>query len=356
MDFEIVIPTLNGGRWLGELLDAYRTFGVEPLYAVDDRGDDGSLELLRARRARIVLVHQDGYYAENGILAQISQSIEREWVLRLDDDEFPSAALLKWAQETVAARDILSWWLSRVTLFRHEGRLKYSRIKSLYHGYPRCQLLDPQCRLYRHRDVSYSTQIHTAGFKQGNAGFAPASAYFLHLDVLLRNPGERLAKMRRYETIKPRSTWKYTYHALPDLFPVVQNPALFKGRDFDALIASLPEPPHPFAAPAEGELKMGQSAPSRFLRLWHLRHGGIFRRSLGPAAVRILSRKPIAEFLCTSARFLCGQAWIPRRWPRQLQRLGNKLHWQASLRAAARAPRHEALQPPRASQLGEGPN
>ncbi|QAY95305.1 hypothetical protein CWB41_05785 [Methylovirgula ligni] len=345
MDFDIVIPTLNGARWLGQLLDAYRSFGVEPLYAVDDRSDDGALELLRARGARIALIHQDGFHVEN-VFAQMSRFVDRDWILRLDDDEFPSRGLLEWAEKTVAAPDIASWWLPRVTLFQHKGRLKYSRIKTHYHWYPHSRLLDPQCRLYRHRSVGYITDIHSCGFASGDPYFAPASAFFLHLDVLLRNPGERLAKMRRYESIKPRSTWKYTYHILPDLFPAVQNPAPFKVRDFDALIASLPEPPRPSEMPPESELKTGQVAASRYLRAWHLRHGRFFRRSLNRAAVRVLSRKPIAEFLCTSAGFLRHQTWVPRRLPSQLHDFGNELFWQASLRAGDKAAVREAPRPP----------
>ncbi len=344
MDFDIVIPTLNGARWLGQLLDAYRTFGVEPLYAVDDRSDDGALELLRARGARIALIHQDGFHVEN-VFAQMSRFVDRDWILRLDDDEFPSRGLLEWAKKAIAAPDIASWWLPRVTLFRHKGRLKYSRIKTHYHLYPRSLLLDPQCRLYRHREVSYITNVHTSGFESANEGLAPASAFFLHLDVLLRNPGERLAKMRRYETIKPRSTWKFAYHYLPDLFPAVQNPAPFKVRDFDALIASLPKPPRQSEMPAESELRTVQLAASRYLRAWHLRNGRSFRGSLNRTAVRVLSRKPIAEFLCTSAGFLRHQTWVPRRLPTQLDNFGNDLYWQASLRVArkaAEAPRSPA--------------
>src|SRR5579863_2932758 len=152
MNVDIVIPTINSARWLGQLLDGYRTLGIEPLYALDSRCDDGSLELLRARGARIIRVHQQGFHVENGILAQISPHVERDWILRLDDDEFPSAALLKWAAQTTAPADILSWYLPRLTLYRDEGRIKYSRVKTHYHNYPHSRLIDPQCRLYRHRD------------------------------------------------------------------------------------------------------------------------------------------------------------------------------------------------------------
>ncbi len=187
--------------------------------------------------------------------------------------------------------------------------------------------------------------------------FRAAAAFFLHFDVLLRNPGERLAKLRRYEKIKPRSSWKYAYHYLPDLFPAVQNPAIFKARDFDDLIASLPKPLSQSEIPAESELRTAQLAASRYLRAWHLRHGGIFKRSLKGAALRVLSRKSIAEFICTSAGFLRGQAWVPRRLPRELNRLGGDLYWQASLRETRNTPAQEASQSPAkaSSQPGKSP-
>ena len=343
MNFDLVIPTLNGARWLGPLLDAYRAFEVEPLYALDDRSDDGSLELLRARDARIALIHQDGFHVEN-VFAQMSRFVDHDWILRLDDDEFPSRGLLEWAKKTVAAPDVLSWYLPRLTLYRHKGRLKYSRVKTHYHAYPSSFLVDPQCRLYRHRNLTYITDLHSCGFEVKNTAFAPEAAFFLHLDVLLRNPSERLAKLRRYEMIKPRSSWKYAYHYLPDVFPSVQNPAPFKDRNFDGLIASLPKPLRQSEIAAESELRRAQLAASRYLRAWHLRHGGFFQRSLARASVRVLSQKPIAEFLCTSAGFLRRQTWVPRRLPRQLHNFGNALYWRANLRAAGRAP--EAPQSP----------
>ena len=249
-------------------------------------------------------------------------------------------------RERIPAPDVLSWNLCASDVYRHEGRIKYSRAKTHYHSYPHSRLLDPQCRLYRHRDVTYITDLHSCGFGFKNTAYAPESAFFLRLDALLRNPGERLAKMRRYETIKPPSTWKFAYHYLPDLFPAVQNPAPFKVRDFDALINSLPEPPGQSEMPAEGELRTAQLAASRYLRAWHLRNGGFFRRNLNRAAVRVLSRKPIAEFLCTSAGFLRHQTWVPRRLPSQLHNFGNDLYWQASLRAADKAAVPEAPQSP----------
>ena len=342
MDFEIIIPTLNGARWLGQLLDAYRKLGIEPLYAVDDRSGDGSLALLHARGARIALIHQDGLHVENGVFAQASRFVDREWILRLDDDEFPSRDLLQWAERTIAPPDVLSWHLPRLTLYRHGGRIKYSRVKTHYHAYPRSPLIDPQRRLYRHRDVTYITGIHSCGFEPEKSCFAPESAIFLHFDALLRNPCERLAKLRLYETIKPRSSWKYAYHYLPDLFPAVQNPAAFKVRDFDELIASLPKPLRQSETPAESELRTAQLAASRYLRAWHLRHGGIFRRSLKGATVRVLSQRPIAEFFCTSARILHAQDWVPRRVPKRLHRIGNELYWQTSLRKTGEAPRSAA--------------
>ena len=358
MDFDIVIPTLNGARWLGQLLDAYRKWGVEPLYAVDARSDDDTLALLRGRNARIVLIHQNGLYVENGVFAQISRHVERDWILRLDDDEFPSRGLLQWAEKTMAPPDVLSWYLSRLTLYRHDGRIRYSRVKTHYHAASNGQLID------RNTDFTatgtwFTSMIFTlCGFKLETSHFAPASAIFLHLDPLLRNPAERLAKLRRYEKIKPRSSWKFAYHYLPDLFPAVQNPAALKVRDFEALIASLPAPPRQSEIPAERELRTAQLAASRYLRAWHLRQRRISESGLRGTVVRALSRKALAEFLCTSARALHGRTWIPHRLPSALQKIGGDLYWRASLLETRDAPRRGTSNLPAKAQsrLGKGLN
>jgi glycosyltransferase involved in cell wall biosynthesis len=338
MDFEIVVPTLNGARWLGQILAAYRKIGAEPLYVVDHRSDDGTEALLRSLGARVCIAHQDVLFIEDGIVEQFSRLVDRAWILRLDDDEFPSLELLKWAARTVPKPPVLSWRLQRLTVYKEDGRVKYSRATTLYHSYPESPLIDPQCRLYRHRDVTYVNYLHTAGFEQTNTSHAPASANLLHLDVLLRNPGERFAKLRRYEGIKPGSSWKYAYHYLPELFPDAQNSALLKTREFDGLIASLPEPLPQTGIPTDAELKKAHAAAARNTKLWLLRRRVVANRLGRNPAINVLARKSIAEFLCTSARMLRKAGLASPRFTAQLHDIGALLYSKAMSRRSSARP------------------
>jgi glycosyltransferase involved in cell wall biosynthesis len=330
MNFEIVIPTLNGARWLGQMLDSYRAMGLEPIYAVDSRTADGTLDLLRARGAQVIPVHQSSSHIENGIFEQISPYIKSEWVMRLDDDEFPTPGLVRWAQQTKSPRHVLHWCISRLTLYRENDRIKYSRAKTHYHSLPNSRLIDPQGRLYRHREVTYITDLHSPGFTKDGQCYAPHHAYFLHFDALLRSPRERFDKLQRYEQIKPRSSLKFAHHYLPEAFQTFQNSCAFDSTQLDELITHLPKPKKSEELSAD-ELKSADLAASRYLKVWHLRHGGTVRGTIKYALNRLVARRSVAELVCTTSRFLAGQRGMPSRWTKRLHRLGRDLYWNAML-------------------------
>lgn len=294
MQFEIVIPTRNGGRWLGQLLIAYRRLGAEPLYIVDARTNDGTQDLLRKMEARFVEHLPAGDCVEAGMIEAGSRHTEKDWIFRIDDDEFPSAELLRWAEDIGCKTDTDGWRISRLTLLKDGRGIKYSRIATHFLS-PVPNLCDPQLRFYRHRHVDYSNVLHSPGVvTKRPIQYAPANAYFVHLDVLLRSAGERLAKLRRYEEMEPNSSWKFAYQYVPDAFPHVdQRPAPLPTREFDELLASLPpaiERPYSLSEDERARIK----ASAGYYTIRAMRRD---RYEKSP-----LARKTIAEFLCTVGR------------------------------------------------------
>lgn len=323
--FEIVIPTRNGARWLGQFLAAYRKLGIDPLYIVDARSEDRTEELLRSAGARTALCRMEADFPEGGMIEFASHLVERDWILRIDDDEFPSRRLLAWAEETGCRTNVDCWSLSRLPLLRYEDGIRYARLRSLHHSGK--EFIGPHSRLYRHRRVEYCHEMHSAGFKTHRMHFAPADAFLVHCEVLLKNATERLEKLRRYEAGTPGSGWKFGYHSLPELFPQVnRRPAPLPSDEFDALLGSLPQPQAARVTLTQEERRTIHRAAKALARQ--------DRRMKS-----LFANKKFAEFVCTSGRaigFL--DKWFPvQAIAQRLHQYGVDLHWGAELREMRRS-------------------
>jgi hypothetical protein len=179
-------------------------------------------------------------WVEGGMLEFAASAVETDWILRMDDDEFPSRSLLEWLSQGFDC-NMPCFALSRRELLRTAAGVFYSRLKTHYVAMSTGALfLDPQLRLYRPKAVRYCRDLHSPGIET-SFGYAPQEAYFVHLDTIVRNPEERLAKMRRYDRIKAGSSWRFGFHYLPELFPDVdQKLTSLKTDEFDSLLSLLP--------------------------------------------------------------------------------------------------------------------
>src|ERR1700682_2434200 len=120
--FRLIIPTRDSARWIAQFLTAYRVLGIEPFYIYDTRSVDHTLDILREMQAEFTPIMTSGHFVEAGMIEFGSKVAGAEWILRLDDDEFPSKGLLQWAQtEAMARPNVHAWMVSRRELFRHDG-------------------------------------------------------------------------------------------------------------------------------------------------------------------------------------------------------------------------------------------
>ena len=248
---KVVIPTRDSARWIGTFLNAYRRLGVEPIYIVDTRSEDATLNILRDMSAVLIPFTPSGPFAEAGMIEFGSRQAGAEWVLRLDDDEFPSAALLRWVS-SVGIRSLnQAWNISRRELFLHEGEVFYSHSPGRF-GHPQApEYLHPKGRLHHVERVKYINRIHTEGFESPRYfPLAPENAFFVHCNCLLRTPVERWEKIRKYEEIEPLSTLRLADEYLPELYDLAYHNAKHDSLEefaelFDALpiqrSAALPE-------------------------------------------------------------------------------------------------------------------
>lgn len=197
---EIVIVTKNSAAWIGLLLKAYRSLGIEPLVLLDGYSTDNTEREIKRRRIRYQKVYPEFPRVE-AIIKEIPKHSQATWVLRLDDDEFPSQGLVQWLNRSLASASAPVLGVPRRWLrLEATGRCEYSNHQILRWLEQR---MDTQWRLFRPDQVDYVTEIHSAGFLTPHSELLPDSAYLVHFDWILRSWEQRAAKLENYESQKP---------------------------------------------------------------------------------------------------------------------------------------------------------
>ncbi len=173
------------------MLALLRPVADEILVAVDDRAEPEVIAALDAVADRLV-----GYpYAEpvDRPLPWLHRQVSGEWLLTIDDDEIPSAALIEALPRLVAAEDVTHYWLPRRWLFPEAGRyLDQSPWRPDYQL--RLVLNDP--RLLRFPD-----ETHWPITALGPARYLDLPLY--HADCVLNSLEMRERKAQRYERLYP---------------------------------------------------------------------------------------------------------------------------------------------------------
>ena len=210
--YRVVIPTRNGAGWLAAFNRAYRRLGVQPLYLLDARTDDDSRAILAGEGASFIEVAAAFDRGED-VLWRGAGAVDAEWLLRLDDDEMPSAALIDWVEQEGVHRPEPALYLSSRPAW-HGG---YSRLEAFYFNHSRPDFLMPQPRFFRPDRIRYTDALHTAGIEMDDPGWAPDTAYFLHFDWLLRDLPARLRKLESYEAQRQGGGRDFAAFSIPEM-------------------------------------------------------------------------------------------------------------------------------------------
>lgn len=238
-DITLVVPTIDSEPWIQSVIDFYTQIGLRPLFAVDSRTRDATRSVLEQSGQTWVEVSADAPRVE-ALMPEIIRRIDTKWILRLDDDELPSPAFLKFCGEAIT-RSAPVWGFPRLSVRWDPDRavLEYSRFLSIG---PHANL-DRQWRLFRPDSVVLHTRVHTAGFDATLKAPAPDAAFFVHFDWVLRTESQRRDKLTRYAAqgdpniLPPPVT--PPYEAIPDewhLFEPLELPqfAAFARRVYRA--------------------------------------------------------------------------------------------------------------------------
>lgn len=263
-NLRFVVCTRDSAPWIGQFLTAYRALGIEPLYIHDVRSVDATATVLQRAGAEVIDFDPAGDYVEAGMIKFGAMRAKSEWVFRIDDDEFPSLALVRWlANEGVCYR-VSAVICSRRDVFRSGGNYAYTRHPNRYFNAEASHYLAPHHRLFRPSMVSFSERLHSPGFAVSPPfEFAPQDAFFIHCNCLVRSVSQRLAKLRRYEAISALSSWKFADEYVPEFFETSTDAAYDGLDEFKPLLATLQAPAEEEASLKPGELCTMQSEVAR---------------------------------------------------------------------------------------------
>jgi len=197
--------------------------GLSPSYAVDNACEVETLNILSNRGVDIIHINLSELGNGESIMPYVSKHVSEDYILRLDDDEFPSIKLIEWLNTIPEStyEFVQSWWIPRYEVAMIDGRImtchpKHLRTRvggELYenlHG----------GRFFRHKDVAYDkVGAHHGNFISTFVSHPPKDALMLHLDYLVRTPEERLSKIRAVEKRFPGAGWIFANHMIPEFAP-----------------------------------------------------------------------------------------------------------------------------------------
>jgi len=184
MALSVLCITRGPGPRVAALLALLRPVAAELVVAADERAAAADVSAYAMVADRVVRFPHDGSERH---LAWAHELCREPWILRIDDDELPSAALLARLPSLAAEREVDQIWIPRRWV-APDGAGWLAEPP----WWP-----DPQNRLVR-RDAErrFSGVLHTAAESSGPALWIEEPLY--HLDLALNDVATRRAKARRY--------------------------------------------------------------------------------------------------------------------------------------------------------------
>lgn len=203
----IVVPTFNAEAFLDITLSYYQRLGVPVTVFVDGKSRDRTEDIARDLATTVFVIDNNANVVE-GMIERLSTQAKATWVLRLDDDEFPTKAMLTYVAHIIHDETVYA-----VGFVRKQcavSRRRTLKASTIHH-----ETDHRQWRLYRPAQMTWTQAVHTAGFTPvaAHSQAAPESAFMVHLDWSLHDYASRAAKVKRYDehTIGKGSMWRSFY-------------------------------------------------------------------------------------------------------------------------------------------------
>lgn len=208
-DLTIAIATINSARYIDIILRYYREHGFAVKLFVDDRSLDDTWRKARELAPDAVPTSNPGGFIAEGLIEEMSRACPTKWLLRIDDDELPSLAMMDFVRNAVRsdAPDVYAFPRQQCAVSRTGALVKHGEVSPLDHR---------QWRLYQPARVEFTHGLHTPGIvwdEQARAVTAPMEASLIHLDWAVHSYHERRRKMERYDahTANAGTKWRSYY-------------------------------------------------------------------------------------------------------------------------------------------------
>jgi hypothetical protein len=185
LPLSICAVTRGCSNRLTSLLAQLHPLAAEIVVALDERAEIEAPALTAVADRVVLFSHRE---PGDSVIPWLHSQCGSAWILNVDDDEVPSAALLRELPQLLAA-DVTHWWLPR--------RWLVGGIDTFLDDPP--WVPDFQLRLYRNDAASlrFSDEFHRPVVASGPAGFARHPLW--HLDCLLNSFERRRDKALAYE-------------------------------------------------------------------------------------------------------------------------------------------------------------
>lgn len=216
---QVIVCTRDSEAWLGTFIVAWQRLGTVPLYVVDSHTRDATRAILRLHAVPFIEIQPEAARVED-ILWRAASYVTAAWILRIDDDELPSRALLTWMNRTVPDLTADAVYVPRRWAWYASGCACYAQPADFFWHSQRADLVDPQLRLFRPSAVAWRSDIHTPGFDAPTIAYAPSDAYICHFDWLVHNEAARRTKIACYDQQRPGAGTGNAHFYLPEQRPV----------------------------------------------------------------------------------------------------------------------------------------
>ena len=193
-----VVITRDSARWIGSVARSYAALGLRPLFLVDVRSRDQTASVLAQSGADVRPIRFDRPWVE-GAVSQLGGITDAGWVARFDDDELPSAGLLRYLTGEPPVASAVA--VPRQWVRAAPGGAEIARTLLWQDGAGEPGA-DRQWRIFRPGAVRYTEVLHSAGFERDDWVSAPADAVLFHLDWVFHSYADRRRKVARYDAIK----------------------------------------------------------------------------------------------------------------------------------------------------------
>jgi Glycosyl transferase family 2 len=213
MSLSLAIVTKNSARYVEPLLQAGRAIADEIVVAVDRSSTDATEAICSRYADKLYRIGPIGVV--EWVLAWLNVQCSGDWILRLDDDELPSASLVAALPRLLRDREVTHYWLPRRWLIGSD-RANWIAQRPWWP--------DWQLRLFRNIPsiVYVPGSVHTSYMVQGASRFLSEGSIY-HLDLVLHSEQERRAKVERYDRLAPGRS-QASFYLIPDELALLRRP------------------------------------------------------------------------------------------------------------------------------------